>query len=159
MTTAHSVPFNNSEDHGHFKCPNASIIYENLMGEYMFSERSPVLSVTEDSEYYSEETQTVDDSTCELTPTKRRVHWPTDTLVTSLVEYPRHLGGHYFPPENPNWVKLGTTSFEADICHGCEQTIDYGTGRRCTICPDYTLCEWCIEYDISTKPHSRSHAL
>ena len=51
------------------------------------------------------------------------------------------------------------TSFEADMCHGCEQTIDYGEGHRCTICPDYRLCEWCLEYDISTKPHSRSHAL
>ena len=125
----------------------------------MFALKNPPSPATEDSGYYSEETQTGNNSTCESMTTERRVHWPTDTVVTSLAEYPRHLGGHNFPPENPNWVKLGTTSFEANMCHGCEQTIEYGEGHRCTICPDYRLCKWCVEYDISTKPHSRSHAL
>ena len=61
--------FCNSEDHGHFKCPKAPSIFGNLMGEYMFSQRSPISSVSEDSGYHSEETQIVDDSTLEPTPT------------------------------------------------------------------------------------------
>ena len=77
---------------------------------------------------------------------------PPTPPPTRLTESPHHSTAH-----TPEQSAREDLVHRGKFCDSCNREHFPGTRYHCTVCPDYDLCQWCMDASQTTPPHSQSH--
>ena len=77
--------------------------------------------------------------------------------MTSIATVSRWIEKKEKPAPEENEKGPPTPGFTT--CDGCGEADLTVCTYRCTICPDYNVCQWCRDNLIETKPHASAHKL